>query len=70
METDLQIAYVSRTLYKSESNFSTTELECLAIIFGVEQFRPYLYKMEFVIVTNYRPLTWLYNLKTSLSKLF
>jgi hypothetical protein len=67
--TDLPIAYASRTLNKSENNYSTIELECLAIIFGVNQFRSYLYGRKFIIVSDHRLLTWLFNLKNLLSKL-
>jgi hypothetical protein len=65
----LPIAYASRTLNKSENNYSITELECLVIIFGVKQFRPYLYGRKFIILSDHRPLTWLFNLKNPLSKL-
>lgn len=60
---DLPICYASRTLNKSENNYSTTELECLAIVYGVKQFRPYLYGRKFIILSDHRPLTWLFNLK-------
>jgi hypothetical protein len=56
-------------LNKSENNYSTTELECLAIIFGVKQFRPYLNGRKFIILSVHKPLTWLFNLKNPLSKL-
>lgn len=49
---DLPICYASRTLNKSESNYSTTELECRAIIFGVKQFRLYLYHRKFIILSD------------------
>jgi len=67
--SDLPISYASRTLNTGEVNYSTTELECLAIIFGIKQFRPYLYGRKFIILTDHRPLPWLFNLKDPLSKL-
>lgn len=60
---DKPIAYASRTLNKQEGNYSTTEKELLAILFGVNTFRPYLYGYQFKIVTDHRPLTWLFNAK-------
>lgn len=60
---DKPIAYASRTMNKHEGNYSTTEKELLAILFGVNTFRPYLYGYKFKIVTDHRPLTWLFNAK-------
>lgn len=60
---DKPIAFASRTMNKQEGNYSTTEKELLAILFGVNTFRPYLYGYKFKIVTDHRPLTWLFNAK-------
>lgn len=63
------IAFASRTLNKHEVNYSTIEKELLAIVWGVKQFRHYLYGQRFKLYTDHKPLIWLANLKEPNSKL-
>jgi hypothetical protein len=53
------IAYISRALGPKNLGLSTYEKECLAILFAVEQWRPYLQQGEFIIKTDQQSLTHL-----------
>lgn len=66
---DLPISYTSRTLNKAEQNYNTTEKELCAILWGVKQFRTYLFGQKFNIITDHRSLSWLFNITDPESRL-
>ena len=53
------IAYASCSLTSSEHNYSVIQRECLAIVFGLKQFRHYLLGKSFRLYTDHAPLQWL-----------
>jgi hypothetical protein len=60
-EGEKVIGYASRTLKPAEKNYATIEQECLAIVWGIEQFKPYLYGRKFTITSDHNPLVYLEN---------
>lgn len=63
------IAYASRTLNKAETRYPTIEKELLSIVWAVKHYRPYLYGRTFKILTDHKPLVYLFNMKDPASRL-
>ncbi len=55
------IAFVSRQLIAVERNYSTTECECLAMVFNVKKFRHYLLLNLMVFFVDHMALRYLVN---------
>eukprot|EP00731_Ephydatia_muelleri_P037001 Em0374g4a len=59
--TDRPIAYASRSLAPAEKNYSQIEKEGLAVVWGVKKFHLFLYGREFIILSDHKPLQFLFN---------
>ena len=62
-------AFSSRTLSKSERNYSQLEKESLSITFGIQKFHQYLYGRKFLLVTDHKPLLSLLGPKSGIPTL-
>ena len=58
------ICYASRALNQAEKAYPATKLECLAIVWAVAKFRPYLMAMPFEVYTDHYALQWLKTMRT------
>jgi len=61
----LPVGYYSRGLVPAEQNYSTTDRECLAVVWAGFLLRPYLEGQEFLIRTDHSSLRWLLNLDSA-----
>ena len=68
-EGERVIAYASRTLNAAERNYSATELECLAVVWGIRRLRCYLEGYRFKVITDHQSLKWLRTLDSPTGRL-
>jgi hypothetical protein len=55
------IAFARRNLSESEKNYNTTERECLAMVYALQNFRNYLLGKHFKMFTDHSSLKYLVN---------
>ena len=58
------ICCASRSLNQAEKAYPATKLECLAIVWAVAKFRPYLMAVPFEVSTDHYALQWLKTMRT------
>lgn len=63
------VCYLSRSLNKNERKFTTTEKECLAVLFAIEKLRPYIEGTKFTVVTDHFSLKWLFSIKDPVGRI-
>ena len=63
------IGYWSRALTKPERDFTTTEKECLAIVWAILLLRPYQEGQRFTVRTDHDFLRWVLNLADAKGRL-
>ena len=57
------VLYASRKLLEREKSYSVVEKECLAIVWAVKKFEPYLYGKEFELETDHQSLIYMQGAK-------
>ena len=58
------ICCASHSLNQAENAYPTTKLECLAIVWAISKFRPYLMSMVFAVYSDHYALQWLETMRT------
>jgi hypothetical protein len=66
---DLPVAYTSHVLTTPEKNYSTNKRELTAIFWACKQFGPYICRRKFIIVTDHKPLTWIFRMNDPCSRI-
>lgn len=67
---DRPIYFFSKTLNDTQKKYSRIHKELLAIVEAIKAFRVYLYGRFFVLITDHKALTYLFNMKDCGSRLF
>lgn len=69
-ENNLKMIYAfSKTMDPAQRNYSVTDKELLAVVKGIEKFRPYLFGRKFFLHTDHKALSYLWTTQNSNSRL-
>ena len=60
------VAYFGRRLNKHERNYTVTEIELLAAVEAIKQWRPYLWGREFKLIVDHAALKWLHSMRDTM----
>jgi hypothetical protein len=60
------ISYFSRKLIPAERHYTVTEIELLAAIEAIKQWRPYLWGRQFKLVIDHSALRWLHTMRDTM----
>ena len=56
LQEEKPIAFASKALTETEQRYAIIERELLAVVFGCERFRTYLYECKFQVENDHKPL--------------
>jgi len=63
------VIYISKKLSEAEKNYAQIDREALAIVWAIEKLRNYLYGRRFTLVTDHKPLTFIFDDKKEINKI-
>ena len=66
---DRVVSYASRSLNPAERNYSVTERECLAALWGIRKFRFFIEGSHFTVITDHNSLVWVQKMKNPTGRL-
>ena len=58
-EQELPVAFFSRQVHSSEKNYSSSKIECLAVVDTIRQFEIHLVGKSITLVTDHQALQYL-----------
>ena len=63
------VYYARNTLNEAQRNYTSTEIELLAVVYALDKFRAYLIKADIIIFNNHSALKYLLTKKNAKARL-